>query len=1118
MAKVLIVLDGGYRFSDTDNSGTLDFTYEALVGALEDAGHQLRKAHRQSDTSADPDLQNFHFDSSIDLLQFDVMWLIGLDGRNVSGTSIALPQAELAAIARFMEAGGGVFATGDHDSIGSNMSGHILRVRAMRCWYGQGDPVSPMDPTFPRNFPPLSVLRADTTRRNPAGSYAGGPPDYVWFENQSDSIPQPITHLMPTHPILKRPDGTPITVYPDHMHEGNTLGVVAGFPYATSQPAFDGTTFVEFPEVDGNREMPRVVATGQSVAYASKYASTGSDLDTAVPDSKTINTLSVYDGRAVGVGRIVTGATFHHYVDINLTGDTRIDTATEFARTGPDAAKTRGFNDAPAVFADIKQVFANITAWLARPRPKIQIILERSTFSQSEATANPNFAGAVRVYVDGLKPDQFPGGGIDSLLQANFDSAWAPVVTPLEPAGLAIVPTRVESDDPGLHDRLQRFTFTYEVQANAPAFGFAGTFNHVQLDAALTSAAVAGPLTDSAQITLVKAANPFMLDLENGNDKPWLSSDVRVFHAIAGESMLGKTLAAGASRAEALDYLRSVVADMSVSQFENDLDITQGGSTLSSLPTTTAMPVRKVYNFAIARVRLPAAGASADDVRVFFRIFRSQTTAALTYNESPPGTPIEGYKRTAGANPIALPGTNGPGTAWLSFPMFSAPRAGTPAAQTDPDNLKDGLAPGSSTFYGALIDTNLDDDYLPSTPSGGTPTDLRDLLTGEHQCIVAQIEYAGTPIPNGANPFTSDKLAQRNLALSPIANPGLDASRAALHTFEMEAAPNALGGDSLPDELLLDWNSEPPEGTEVQLYISSWSAQAVVDLADRLYPRHEIRVVDAHTVAVPGGGVRYVPIPASHRRQTGIVVAAFPLGVKKGQRYDLSVRQVTTRGRQVAPPPPKLTHISRAEAAEMIERLQAPRRAAATATTGAGAAVPERGVFELGGNRVLVTDLRVLDAQGDDAVIVENPEPEAIEAARRASGRWRETIGAFQLGIPVSDKAGMLAHHIRLLSIFRWRAQFHRRNDGWHETVGRYAELLADKVRALGGDPWAVPATPDGDVPLPGGDRDPADSGTRVDTGPAAAPDDFWRRHCPLWLALLILLLLLILLIWMLVD
>jgi hypothetical protein len=129
-------------------------------------------------------------------------------------------------------------------------------------------------------------------------------------------------------------------------------------------------------------------------------------------------------------------------------------------------------------------------------------------------------------------------------------------------------------------------------------------------------------------------------------------------------------------------------------------------------------------------------------------------------------------------------------------------------------------------------------------------------------------------------------------------------------------------------------------------------------------------------------------------------------------------------------------------------------------------------VFDLGGNRVLITDLSVLDAEGDHAVIVEHPDPETVKAAVRGAGRWRETIGAFQLGIPVSVKADMLAHHLRLLSVLRWRAEWLRPNSRWYETFIRYVELTAEKVRALGGDPFSVPPTPDGNVPLHGKGED----------------------------------------------
>jgi hypothetical protein len=287
----------------------------------------------------------------------------------------------------------------------------------------------------------------------------------------------------------------------------------------------------------------------------------------------------------------------------------------------------------------------------------------------------------------------------------------------------------------------------------------------------------------------------------------------------------------------------------------------------------------------------------------------------------------------------------------------------------------------------------------------------------------------------------------------------------ALHTFEIEAAPSTIDADLPPDELLLDWPTGAPDRTEVRLFIPSWSADQVVELADRFYPRHEIRAVDAHTVSVPGGGMRYVPIPQSSARQTGLLTAHFPLGVEKGQRFDLSVRQVTTRSRQVKVPLPKQRQISLAEAAKLIKSSGIKVAAATRGSKRTKSAVP-RGVFQIGANQTLITDLAVLDAAGDHAILIEHPDPKRVEKARRDAGRWRETIGAFQLGIPVSVKADMLDHHLRLLSVMRWRAELLHRRSRWYPAFIRYVELIAEKVRALGGDPWKVPATPDGIFPL----------------------------------------------------
>ncbi|MFN0140427.1 MAG: hypothetical protein ACKVQW_10135 [Pyrinomonadaceae bacterium] len=1113
--NVLIVLDGGYRFATgATPAGTPDFTYETLVGALEGAGMAVTKAHRQLDSTATAGWTSFRFDApppGRTLLEFDAIWLIGLQGRNVqlpnstaSGAN-ALDELQLQAISRYMDVGGGVFATGDHDSIGADMCGLIPRVRAMRAWFGEGDSFPQIPAGLPRNNPRSTGARADTTRRNPAGQYnAASNPDgatnHVWFENQSDSVPQTIAPTTtPTHPILRR-NGSDITVFPDHMHEGKCLGDVGGYDYGQTL-TFNGEGFVEFPVIDMPPERPEIIATGSTEPFASRDAVSGALVEgTALSDPDTVEILSVYDGRATGVGRVVTGSTFHHYVDINLTGDIDIVPGTPQNRAGADAAKGVGFNANVAVFDNIKAVFVNITNWLARPRPVITLNLERSTFGQDEVTGNPHFGAAIRVTVDGLRPSDFPGGPVTT---GPFDPAWAPVVTAAGAAFITITPVAVSSDDPAMPERLQRFTFIYDVDFANSAFGD----QVVTINATLSTPAAPAALTDSAFFQLVTSANPFMLDLDGGNTTHWLSSDLKVFRVIAGAPLAaglppGATLPAGASRADAFTMINDLKDNITVTQFEA-IPSGQGASALSSMPTTT-MSGANVYNFAIARVRRNGTMLSANNVRVFFRIFTSQTTAALTYN----GGIGDGYPKTGGGSPIALPGESG--GQWLSFPCFSEDRNADRNLQDDNKNVRSIDATDSEEFFGVLLDTNLAVNYLPSTPGGGGGNQsLRTLLAGEHQCLVAQIEFAGTPIPNSARPSTSDKLAQRNIAISEVANPGMTASRAAFHTFEIEATPRPISDNLPPDELLLDWSPDIPVGSYARLHIPGWNAEEVVGLADRFYPRHEIRSIDAHTIEIPGGGMRYIPIPKTIFRQTGVLTVELPLGIKKGQRFDVSVRQITNRGRNIKFPQPKVEQITFAEAGRLLTDLG---EGAATGAT------VKRGVFDLGENRVLVTDLSVFDVDGDFALVIQHPDPKKVAEAHADARMWRETVGAFTLGIPVSTKRDMLLYQQRLFSLMSWRLAHMPRNSRWYPTMTYYIAQLSEKVQGLGGNPWQIPPTPDGAIPqLPWVDDNGEDvidgAGSSV-TGDLLDPKNPFTRGCIVGLVIALVILIALVIIY----
>ena len=119
-------------------------------------------------------------------------------------------------------------------------------------------------------------------------------------------------------------------------------------------------------------------------------------------------------------------------------------------------------------------------------------------------------------------------------------------------------------------------------------------------------------------------------------------------------------------------------------------------------------------------------------------------------------------------------------------------------------------------------------------------------------------------------------------------------------------------------------------------------------------------------------------------------------------------------------------------------------------------------IFQLNANESLATRKSLFDEEGKGGFLIER-DAEAVAAARSLSFHWRKTVGSFQLAIPVSVKDDMLHHHMRLLSVFRWRLEHLDRTSRWYQTLSYYVDLLAEKVKGLGGNPYTVPITPDGD-------------------------------------------------------
>ncbi len=373
--RVLIVTDDigsfGYLAPGSTNASTRKFSLSELVRALTASPYWVRteitKAHRGVDTfdyatlsTADRDLLEPEFKSGFrftqagfNLSDYDVVLLISID----ASTTTAMTNAELLALTTFMNSGGGVFATGDHSNLGSPLCGRIPRVRTMRNWSSP----SPVGPT-----------RNDSTRPGHDAQYT--------FDDQSDDIPQPIqprwygssfsstflnySNRYP-HPLLCGSRGV-ITVLPDHMHEGECVDPADLDAQITDIPGISGR---EWPLVNGSALAPEVIASSTNIpghtllhypVFSNDPAHPSYYDDQSLTQPKTYGAIGAYDGQRAGVGRVVVDSTFHHFIDLNVTGDP----------LGTSADKRAGFTSTAAgldAFRDIQDYWRNIAIWLAPP-------------------------------------------------------------------------------------------------------------------------------------------------------------------------------------------------------------------------------------------------------------------------------------------------------------------------------------------------------------------------------------------------------------------------------------------------------------------------------------------------------------------------------------------------------------------------------------------------------------------------------------------------------------------------------------------------------------------------------------------------------------------------------
>ncbi|HEY6527598.1 MAG TPA: hypothetical protein VIZ65_02805 [Cellvibrionaceae bacterium] len=384
--RVLLVTDGGLDF------GQGDFGLSTLVDILQNdapsrVNFALSLAHLRSDVGDAAvkvgapgivkSIKGFRFDEHTHFspADYDEVWLFGVETnfyfssyshRNSNRGQYpanSLSNNELIKIDEFMRLGGGVFATGDHGSLGAGLCGNVARVRSMRHWSSFFQPGSGEDE--------VSMTGPKRNDTNLVGSDTG-----TQFSDQSDDIPQIIqpklyrtrlgryTQATYPHPLLCGKNGI-INVLPDHPHEGECR-----VPDDLLVQYIDGSN--EYPEakIGGFRVAPEIIATGH-VPAGNRADKNGSKQATV---AHSFPIISAYDGHLAGIGRISCDSTWHHFINVNLIGVVegggfdQFDMLNGDFHAGEDASKHNGFLSSASGMAAlnrIKNYFTNIGVWLA---------------------------------------------------------------------------------------------------------------------------------------------------------------------------------------------------------------------------------------------------------------------------------------------------------------------------------------------------------------------------------------------------------------------------------------------------------------------------------------------------------------------------------------------------------------------------------------------------------------------------------------------------------------------------------------------------------------------------------------------------------------------------------
>jgi len=628
------------------------------------------------------------------------------------------------------------------------------------------------------------------------------------------------------------------------------------------------------------------------------------------------------------------------------------------------------------------------------------IVTNRDTFSKDGVDSSKDYDDAFYVIYDGFSPNDLGLPASEPTIRFVTSIGGSQINS------IKSFKTGVIMENAAAPASPQRIMFIYRIHFNNTS-AFTAEKRDIYVEATLAG------IRDVAQIHLLVQPSPYMLD----GPVSWLSTDVRVFQLRPGQKVHSSslvTLQDPDSVADApFNYIQALLAEMR--GYGNSDAPSFESLSSNELELARTVSGTRVLNFAVAKVRYRSNTQDAVDVRAFFRTFNTMVSD-LSYTSNT-GAQLQNYRRT-GDGRIPLLGINrffsGGGNQIVSIPYFAERRVDSGSqsmtAQHDDTNKRTLAAAAAEghTYFGCWLDFNQTEPQFPVSVPTGTDgpfagrLPIVQLVRGIHQCLVAEIRFQPgmmDPISNGSKPASSDRLAQRNLAIVESDNPGVESTHQVQHTFLLKPSLSVRGtGFSTPtsntprqvryDELVFLWNDLPRE-TIANLYLPEWQADNVIALAGSLRPGPKIITkVDAHTISFTVGDVAYIPIPGEIRNVTpGLLTLQLPMTINDGQIFSVDIQH----------------H--------------------AGLTTW-------------------------VDTRQEKKV-------------NRVNFSRRHVLGAFQVKIKVGSGELLIRKLVRKLAVLRYILPAIPLSDAWHPVFVRYISQLGDQVAGLGIDPSLVPASAD---------------------------------------------------------